>query len=270
MQNLVDRSLGSPAPRPLDQVSAAAPARYGRPEPGRRYVEWSRRFIVADISVRSVANRHGGIAVSGAATLAGPDASSAASAPHVAEHGRLLRDVGRAVHQVSWAATSDNFFWDTRAWRRRWCIFTWPGRVRRGDESAGLAGGSDDGGGGGGGEGEPGSEQLRVEREKGRQGGPGFRAHKNLASAGASPAVPSILTLVEYRGSPGSLFSCSARNIVRGQEARGEGLNENVPRGTLRAWSCAMADNDASGATRFAEKGSFSEKSSKTSRGAPP
>ena len=36
----------SPGPRLLDQVSLAALARFGRPEPGCRYVEWSRRFIL--------------------------------------------------------------------------------------------------------------------------------------------------------------------------------------------------------------------------------
>lgn len=40
------RSLPNNGPRLLQQVSMAALARYGRPEPGHRYVEWTRRFIL--------------------------------------------------------------------------------------------------------------------------------------------------------------------------------------------------------------------------------
>jgi hypothetical protein len=42
-------SAGLPGPEPsrlLDQLRAAAVSRFGRPEPGERYAEWTRRYIV--------------------------------------------------------------------------------------------------------------------------------------------------------------------------------------------------------------------------------
>src|SRR5438477_7827480 len=39
-------SVVNGAPRLLDQVRGAALSRFGRPEPGQRYVEWTRRFIL--------------------------------------------------------------------------------------------------------------------------------------------------------------------------------------------------------------------------------
>jgi hypothetical protein len=37
---------GSQPPRLLDQLREAAQVRFGRPEPGERYADWSRRYIL--------------------------------------------------------------------------------------------------------------------------------------------------------------------------------------------------------------------------------
>src|SRR5439155_24390827 len=39
-------SPGSQPPRLLDQLRETAMARFGRPEPGHRYAEWARRYIL--------------------------------------------------------------------------------------------------------------------------------------------------------------------------------------------------------------------------------
>ena len=46
-QTLVPTASGAhPPPRLLDQVRQAAQNRFGRPEPGERYQEWVRRYIL--------------------------------------------------------------------------------------------------------------------------------------------------------------------------------------------------------------------------------
>ncbi len=39
-------STGLQAPRLLDQLRESASVRFGRPEPGKRYADWGRRFIL--------------------------------------------------------------------------------------------------------------------------------------------------------------------------------------------------------------------------------
>jgi hypothetical protein len=46
IQTIASSTETAQQPRLLDQVRGAALARFGRPEPGQRYAEWTKRFIL--------------------------------------------------------------------------------------------------------------------------------------------------------------------------------------------------------------------------------